>query len=190
MLNQMLQPLSYLAIRHPQKWKVDWLFPIAISLICTWFSIGADWKSEIYRTSGPVSLLLGFLSGLPGFYIAALAAIATFGRNDIDNLLPEPTPTVKLTTRGENILVKLTRRRFLAMLFSFLTCESISLVLLSTLLLSSGTSISSVTILDGVAGQALSIAMTFIYYTLLMQMLTATFWGLYYLGFKLHEPQI
>lgn len=190
MLNQMLQPISYLAIRHPQKWKVDWLFPIIISLFCTWFSINETWMSEAYRASGPVSLLLGFLSCLPGFYIAALAAIATFGRNDIDNVLPEPTPTVKLNTRGENILVKLTRRRFLAMLFSFLTCESIALVLLSVLLLSTGAAITTIGIMTGLAGKILSIAMTFIYYTLLMQMLTATFWGLYYLGFKLHEPQI
>lgn len=186
----MLQPLSYLAIRHPQKWKVDWLFPISISIVCTWFSIGDDWKSDIYRTAGPISLLLGFLSCLPGFYIAALAAIATFGRNDIDNVLPEPTPTVKLNTRGENTMIKLTRRRFLAMLFSFLTCESISLVLLSVLLLSCGSSLSNIDVWNNTVAQCISIAMTFVYYTLLMQMLTATFWGLYYLGFKLHEPQI
>ncbi|MHC8293856.1 hypothetical protein [Pseudomonas sp. LB3P58] len=189
MLNQMLQPLSYLVIRHPQKWKVDWLFPIIIALVCTACSIGEDWVADIYRSSGPVSMLLGFFSSLPGFYIAALAAIATFGRNDIDNVLPEPTPTVKLTTRGENILVKLTRRRFLAMLFAFLTCESIALVLFSVLFLSYGPMFAGVGLWGGVAGKVLVLGMTFIYYTLLMQMLAATFWGLYYLGFKLHEPQ-
>jgi hypothetical protein len=188
MLKQMLQPLAYLAIRHPQKWKIDWLYPVAIALVCTWFSTDDNWKSDIYRSSGPISLMLGFLSSLPGFYIAALAAIATFGRNDIDNLLPEPTPTVKLSMRGENILIKLTRRRFLAMLFSFLTCESIALVLLSVLLLSCGTTISALATGCGLCGKALSLALTLIYYTLLMQMITATFWGLYYLGFKLHEP--
>lgn len=189
MLNQMFQPLSYLAIRHPQKWKVDWLFPVVVSLVCTWFSISDNWVSEIYRTAGPVSLLLGFLSCLPGFYIAALAAIATFGRNDIDNILPEPTPTVKLITRGENVLVKLTRRRFLAMLFSFLTCESIALVLFSVFLMSCGESIQKFHFFSEACGGFLSILMAFIYYVLLMQMLAATFWGLYYLGFKLHEPQ-
>lgn len=189
MLNQMLQPLSYLAIRHPQKWKVDWLFPVVIALVCTVCSIGEGWVTDIYRPSGPVSMLLGFFSSLPGFYIAALAAIATFGRNDIDNVLPEPTPTVKLITRGENVLVKLTRRRFLAMLFAFLTCESIALVLYSVLFLSYGSSLAGVEFWGGVGSKVLVLGMTFIYYTLLMQMLAATFWGLYYLGFKLHEPQ-
>ncbi|WP_431494854.1 hypothetical protein [Pseudomonas brassicacearum] len=189
MLKQMLQPVSYLAIRHPQKWKVDWLFPGLVALACTFFSVGDGWVADIYRASGPVSLLLGFFSSLPGFYIAALAAIATFGRNDIDNILPEPTPTVKLMTRGENILVKLTRRRFLAMLFAFLTCESIALVLYSVLLLSFGAAIADVKLVDVSIGKALALVATFIYYMLLMQMLAATFWGLYYLGFKLHEPQ-
>lgn len=189
MLNQMLQPLSYLAIRHPQKWKVDWLFPIVISLVCTVCSVREGWISDIYRSSGPVSMLLGFFSSLPGFYIAALAAIATFGRNDIDNVLPEPTPTVKLLTRGENVLVKLTRRRFLAMLFAFLTCESITLVLYSVLFLSYGTEVAGMGFWSGVGSKVLVLGMTFVYYTLLMQMLAATFWGLYYLGFKLHEPQ-
>ncbi|MGP6423884.1 hypothetical protein [Pseudomonas pharyngis] len=189
MLNQMLQPLSYLAIRHPQKWKVDWFFPLIIALVCTVFSIGQSWVADIYRTGGPISLLLGFFSSLPGFYIAALAAIATFGRNDIDNILPEPTPTVKLITRGENVLVKLTRRRFLAMLFAFLTCESIALVLYSVLFLSYGESVAGCQLLEGGLGKVAILVMTFIYYTLLMQMLAATFWGLYYLGFKLHEPQ-
>lgn len=189
MLNQMLQPLSYLAIRHPQKWKVDWLFPIVISLICTVCSVDKGLASDIYRPSGPVSMLLGFFSSLPGFYIAALAAIATFGRNDIDNVLPEPTPTVKLITRGENVLVKLTRRRFLAMLFAFLTCESIGLVLYSVLFLSFGPAVAGIDLWGGVGSKIFMLGMTFIYYTLLMQMLAATFWGLYYLGFKLHEPQ-
>ncbi|BCX67938.1 hypothetical protein [Pseudomonas izuensis] len=189
MLNQMLQPLSYLAIRHPQKWKVDWLFPIVIAFVCTLCSVGEGGNSDIYRSSGPVSMLLGFFSSLPGFYIAALAAIATFGRNDIDNVLPEPTPTVKLMTRGENVLVKLTRRRFLAMLFAFLTCESIALVLYSVLFLSYGSVIAEFSLWGGVASKILILGMTFVYYVLLMQMLAATFWGLYYLGFKLHEPQ-
>jgi hypothetical protein len=134
-------------------------------------------------------MLLGFFSSLPGFYIAALAAIATFGRNDIDNILPEPTPTVKLVTRGENVLVKLTRRRFLAMLFAFLTCESIALVMYSVMFLSYGETVADLHAFGGGLGNALILGMTFIYYTLLMQMLAATFWGLYYLGFKLHEPQ-
>lgn len=189
MLNQMLQPLSYLAIRHPQKWKVDWLFPVVIALVCTGLSISDGWISDVYRAGGPVSMLLGFFSSLPGFYIAALAAIATFGRNDIDNVLPEPTPTVKLVTRGENVLVKLTRRRFLAMLFAFLTCESIALVMYSVMFLSYGGVVADLQAFEGGLGKFFILVMTFIYYTLLMQMLAATFWGLYYLGFKLHEPQ-
>ena len=189
MLNQMLQPFTYLAISHPHKWKVDWLFPILISLACTFLSLDAEWRTELFRSSGPVYLLLGFLQCLPGFYIAALAAIATFGRTDIDNVLPEPTPTVKLSSRGENILVKLTRRRFLAMLFAFLTCESILLVLLSVFGVSFGDTINELAIFGADWGRFAGGLLVFVYFTLLAQLLIATFWGLYYLGFKLHETQ-
>ncbi|MCK9715008.1 hypothetical protein LT722_20400 [Pseudomonas syringae pv. syringae] len=183
MLKQICQPLSYLAIQHPQKWKIDWLFPALAAVICVYFSADEAWQTAAYRTGGPISMLLGFFQCLPGFYIAALAAIATFGRTDIDDILPEPAPTVKLTTRGENILIKLTRRRFLAMLFSFLTCESIVLVLYSVFFLSCGGEISDIRHFGDVA----LLGLTFIFYTLLFQMVAATFWGLFYLGFKLHE---
>lgn len=189
MLNQMLQPLTYLAIRHPQKWKVDWLFPLLIAVLCTYLSLDEQLKVSVFRAAGPVSMLLGFIQCLPGFYIAALAAIATFGRTDIDNLLPEPTPTVRLNTRGENLPIKLTRRRFLAMLFAFLTCESIVLVLYSVLFLSVGDSIFLVELAGYSLGWILAGFAAFIYFALLAQLLIATFWGLYYLGFKLHEPQ-
>lgn len=87
------------------------------------------------------------------------------------------------------MLVKLTRRRFLAMLFSFLTCESIALVMYSVMFMSFGSSIAAIEFFGGGASKIAVIGMTFVYFTLLMQMLAATFWGLYYLGFKLHEPQ-
>lgn len=184
---QMLQPFSYLAIRHPDKWKIDWLYPLFFSLVCTALSISSGWATDIYRASGPVSLLLGFLQCLPGFYIAALAAIATFGRTDIDNLLPEPTPTVKISKLGEEVPVKLTRRRFLAMLFSFLTCESIGLVIFSVFYISCGAVISDWTFDGFFVGRYVVVMLAFLYYVLLLQLLIATFWGLYYLGFKLHE---
>jgi hypothetical protein len=189
MLTQIFQPFSYLVIRHPYKWQIDWLFPVVTALVCAYFSLSDDWSTNIYRVSGPVSLLLGFFQCLPGFYIAALAAIATFGRTDIDNVLPEPTPTYKISKMGESVPIKLTRRRFLAMLFSFLTCESIALVLFSVFYLTCGSEIAGFMFQDYSVGEAITVLLAFFYYVLMVQLLTATFWGLYYLGFKLHEPQ-
>lgn len=66
---------------------------------------------------------------MPGFYLAALAAVATFDRNDLDRLLPEPTPTIKAIIKGEHVKIKLTRRRMLCYLFGYLTFLSLMIYL-------------------------------------------------------------
>ena len=75
------------------------------------------------------------------------------------------------------------------MLFSFLTCESIALVLFSVFYLSCGGAVSELFYQGYAWGEMVTVLFAFIYFVLLFQLLIATFWGLYYLGFKLHEPQ-
>lgn len=62
---------------------------------------------------------------LPGFYIAALAAIVAFDRKGFDVLLPEPTPKVRTLLQGAWVDVELTRRKMLTFLFAYLTALSI-----------------------------------------------------------------
>jgi hypothetical protein len=53
--------------------------------------------------------LLGFIQNLPGFFIAALAAVATFGRADLDALMPGKPPRVSILYHGRPTEVELTR---------------------------------------------------------------------------------
>lgn len=187
LLKQILMPFGYLAIRHPHKWVVDWFYPALATLVTV---LGLLYITEIKLVlvkGGMVSSLVSFVQTLPGFYIAALAAIATFGRADIDSVLPEPTPEVKVKFMGGENIVKLTRRRFLAMLFSFLTAESIVLIVFSifTVELSSNIFLFSVCGVD--VGWWISLVLLVLIFFALYQLIAATFWGLYYLGFKLHE---
>jgi hypothetical protein len=182
LLNQLLRPFGYLVIRHPYKWVVDWFYPTVLSVVAVVLAALAGDITKVITPGGMISLALSFIQSLPGFYIAALAAIATFGRADIDSILPEPTPRIKNRVRNTDNWVALTRRRFLAMLFAFLTAESILLILYSICLLSYGPLAASLAY-----GTALITALVFIYFLLLFQMIAATFWGLYYLGYKLHE---
>lgn len=180
-------PFGYLAIRHPHKWVVDWLYPALATLLTLLGLLLATELSSILSKGGIVTSLVAFIQSLPGFYIAALAAIATFGRADIDSVLPEPTPEVKVKFLGGENIVKLTRRRFLAMLFSFLTAESIVLIIFSIFT----TELSSKLIIFSVHGIYLGwwigLTLLAIFFFALYQLIAATFWGLYYLGFKLHE---
>ncbi|WP_434134394.1 hypothetical protein JQR88_11035 [Pseudomonas luteola] len=186
-IGQLVRPFSYLSIRHPYKWVVDWLYPILFALISFFSAYYFSDILNIIKTGGAIQALLSFIQSLPGFYIAALAAIATFGRSDIDEALPEPTPKVIVRDGGIENWVGLTRRRFLAMLFAFLTAQSIVLIIFSVFLTSYGVDISKYTLNQINFGFYLICSSILIYAIMFFQLILATFWGLYYLGHKLHE---
>ncbi len=187
LISQLTKPLGYLFIRHPYKWIVDWIYP---AILCTAFMVVVCKLSSIevfLKPGGTLSLILGFVQSLPGFYIAALAAIATFGRLDIDDILPEPTPKVVVKLRGSDNVISLTRRRFLAMLFAFLTAESVILTILAIIFIPFSEDIQAISISPQISGEWVAIFLSSIYMVGFFQMILATFWGLYYLGYKLQE---
>lgn len=187
LISQLAKPLGYLFIRHPFKWIVDWLYPAILCLIFMVIVCKLSSIDVFLRSGGTLSLILGFVQSLPGFYIAALAAIATFGRLDIDDILPEPTPKVVVKLRGADNVISLTRRRFLAMLFAFLTAESVILTVFAIILIPFSSDIQAVSVISKGSGEWLAIFLSSIYMIGFFQMILATFWGLYYLGYKLQE---
>lgn len=187
LIRQLLKPIGYLFIQHPHKWIVDWLYPSILALATLFIVCSLDNISAFVKPGGALSLILSFIQSLPGFYIAALAAIATFGRSDIDDILPEPTPKVIIRMRGTNNIVELTRRRFLAMLFAFLTAESIILTVAALFLTSYGAEIVKLSLFSQPASEWVTIILSLLFLVGFFQMILATFWGLYYLGYKLQE---
>lgn len=183
-LQTVTRPLSYLRISHPSKWVVDWALPSAIAILITSVVIAGDyfssqglgWKFLEDDISGLVSIL-------PGFYIAALSAIVVFNRNDIDKHMPEPTPSLKIPAAG---IVSLTRRRFLALTFSFLTAESIILLTLIGL----GPSLQAIAayFLNGWQYFTGKYAFIYLLFFIFSQLVVVTFLCLYYLGERLHQP--
>lgn len=187
LIGQLLKPFGYLAIQHPYKWVVDWLYPSLMAIISIALILQFSDIAKLVEPNGMIAMLLSFIQSLPGFYIAALAAIATFGRLDIDDILPEPTPKVVIKLRGRENIIDLTRRRFLAMLFAFLTGESIAIVVYCIALISFGSSVNGYTYANNAVGHYLYIVSIFLLFIFVYQMILATFWGLYYLGYKLQE---
>jgi hypothetical protein len=84
-----------------------WVLPVRVPLV------GAASAS---------SLLIPFFAGLPGFFIAALAAVATFHGVDLDREMNEVT--VEMRVRGGKAAVSPTLRVFLCYLFAYLTAIS------------------------------------------------------------------
>lgn len=183
---QLCRPFAYLAIRHEHKKIIDWVFPSILVIVTAAVLFLCGKNVNLYGSTGVISKILSFIQNLPGFYIAALAAIATFGRSDIDSIIPEPTPLITEVRGGEEQEVALTRRRFLSLMFAFLTAECVFIILISIALLT----------FAGDTDQQLfqnpsywGIAAFLVLMLFFFQMIITTFWGLYYLGDKIHKVE-
>ncbi|MGY6278181.1 hypothetical protein [Methylomonas sp. MgM2] len=188
MFKRLLRPFSYLSIEHKQKWRVDWLYPFILSIISTsiLFYLKIFGNIAFYVDGAVISKILGFVQCLPGFYIAALAAIATFNKADIDKTMPAPAPRLDITVRGQSVAIELTRRRFLCSMFAFLTAESFTLIILA--IFGQAIYLPVKAILSPHYHLLVSAAYMLIFLFIFWQMLITSFWGLFYLGDRLHQP--
>ena len=66
-----------------------------------------------------------FVQILPGFYIGALAAIASYNYPPMDNVMSLPAPFLKELVAGGFRESKLSRSRYLTLLFGYLSAISI-----------------------------------------------------------------
>lgn len=188
MYKNLLRPLAYLSIEHKLKWIIDWLYPFLLTILSVGMIIWLNQYGSVslYSESGVINKIQGFIQGLPGFYIAALAAIATFNRIDIDKTMPAPAPTIDIHVQGKVVAVELTRRRFLCSMFAFLTAENIILIVMGIFAESSYLPIKNYVEIQ--YHQIISFSFICIYFMLFWQMILTSFWGLFYLGDKLHQP--
>jgi hypothetical protein len=126
---QLSRPISYLFLSHSAGKVYNWKIPSFLTLATVallFFFVGIN---NVLNKSGLIVELSSFISNLPGFLIAALAAIATFNRPIIDQeMINAPTINVKVGESGIDDM-KLTRRDFLLRLFSYLTVLSIFLII-------------------------------------------------------------
>ena len=146
-------------------------------------AIGKWGVIKVYEDSGLIDKILGFIQVLPGFYIAA---IATFNKLDIDKTMPAPAPKLDIKVNGKIASIELTRRRFLCSMFAFLTAESFVLIVLSIFSIIAHEPIEN--LLPAYIRFTASTIFLFIFMLLFWQMVLATFWGLFYLGDRLHQP--
>lgn len=184
-IHQLFRPFGYLSIKGVNgKFIYDWIIPLILSLLSMVYFYGLTTPSISLINDGFFKNTISFISILPGFYIAALAAIATFNRKQIDDPLISDNGTPYIYVKGVKENGKpyrtkedMTRRLFLCMLFSFLTAESIVLIMLHNFaspLLSTATNIYCLGLYS------------FIFLLILWQLLVTTFFGLYYLGDRIH----
>ena len=176
-ISQLLTPARYLRIRAEtsEKLIVDFVFPalLAAGTTACWL-----WRPDLLSMNGSTGLLAGIaglMQILVGFYVATLAAIATFPASSLDE------PTNRITLDGK----PLKRRRFLAYLFGYLALLSIALVIC---LLFKPVAIGALQQLPGGGASAgAKLVLVFGYQFIFWQMVLVTLLGLYYLTDRIHR---
>ena len=196
MLTHLLRPLVFLRIRHESGTLngFNWTLPGVVTLACVAVVWLVSPHVNVFHGDGLINKVLAFVQNLPGFYIAALAAVATFARPNLDELMPGRPPTVDIIYNNQLTHVELTRRRFLCMMFSYLTALSIGLTLIAIVVTTFADPIAALlkTSLLPVYAHALQTGLRVVgatlFFWLFMQMVVVTLWGLYYLGERMHTP--
>jgi hypothetical protein len=121
-LYQLTRPFAYLSVQGPSLSVYRIWGPLILALV----SVFIVWLlPEGLNTVGSDSLssyLAQLFATLPGFYIAALAAIVAFQGGDLDKEMPDTTATI--TANRDTSRVAITFRIFLCYLFSYLTALS------------------------------------------------------------------
>ncbi len=129
LLYSLLKPAAFLQVRHPTRGRLA-LLSLGVGLFAAVVAASAR-ELNIIGPNGLVAGINGLFQALPGFYIAALAAIATFDGAkkgyDLDQVWPEPSPWMIDPDGAER---HPTRRHFLALLFGYLSFSSLMLYLI------------------------------------------------------------
>lgn len=194
MLYELTRWWSYRRIDHPAiRWYVLWL-PIGFTALSIGFYLIFPKMPQLFQKSGIVEAINAIVALLPGFYIAALAAVATFNRPDMDEEMAASPPTVQMRHLGKTVEIGLTRRLFLTLLFSYLT-------ILNFLILGIGwfgvlTHRGFIDLLTKVENlcvrNVIHAGLEIIYLSILLyffySMIASTLHGIYFISERMHQP--
>lgn len=132
---QLCAPLRYLTISQgtglfTSKLTYDFVLPGIVSV-----SAGAlVWRFSLplgfFASQGLVADVISLLNLLIAFFIAALAAVATFDRPGLDDSMKgEPAILRRRNSRGITVAKVLSHRQFVCYLFGFLSFASLMMLL-------------------------------------------------------------
>lgn len=186
---RLLRPLDYLRIVHPDKRRYDVVVPAFAAALLTLLCFLLLAPNRILGREGLITVFTQLLQILSGFYIASLAAIATFNRPSMDEEMLGETPTLVGLTHPAAGPEKMTRRQFLSFLFGYLAFLSIALYLVGALanLVLPGLGVSLGFELHDLLGTWVRWAAVYLYLFAVANLLVTTMLGLYYMTDRIHR---
>jgi len=191
---ELLRGFAYREIRHQHMGKYTTWLPLIIATAVLVFYIILPVKPIFLGKDGVISSALSLLSTLPGFYFAGLAAVATFGSQEMDKEMPDPAPRIIILSRGKLIESKLTKRQFLSYLFSYLVLVSfiLCIALMAVNACEGSVHLITGTIAEMVYGwlikETLKVIVLFGFAMAFGSLLISTLQGVFFLTEKVHMP--
>lgn len=182
---KLLRPLDYLWIKHDHMAIYSFFIPmvLATAVIVLFWKLPAP--VPLIIDGGIVPAITGLLQILTGFYIGSLAAVSTFGRPSMDKPMLGSTPLLIVRHNGKNIQEELTRRRFLSLLFGYLSFLSLVLYIIGA----TANIIEENTRLIVPANWMLFLTWSLfgIYFFVFCNLIITTLLGLYYMTDRIHR---
>ena len=180
-------PLKYWSIDHPEKRKFDLYFPIVLTVIFSLALVSKDFRKDALDNLDIIGKISGFLGVMTGFFIAALAAVATFGKAEMDDPMPgDPPLRLEHKVNAETYFENLSRRRFLSLLFGYLSFISLTLYIIGYMYLIFDKYFIANTLPNG---RSLIFAAFWISYMFFVSnIISNTYLGLFYLSDRIHRP--
>lgn len=187
MLKYLKTCFTFLRVKHDKLTYIQWYIPLFMSFIMTTLFL---WCLPIEpKIFGENSLVIGINSLLGiviGFYIASIAAIASFNKHTLDDTMDGTPPMLQNNKNGENESEPLTRRRFFCIIFGYCAVISIFIYMLglftNMLLPSFYDLISTPWII-----KSIKCVWLFIYFFFVISLGCTTILGLHYLIERIHR---
>lgn len=180
-----LTPLSFLRLRNEKLIFFQWIAPTFFALVLYFFVLNPfGWVFE-FQFGGIFKAVNSFVGVLVGFYIAALAATATFPSEKLDG--PLDSPTFLKAKHGKNeVDEELSRRRYMTVVFGY--CAFLAFIILICGILQINVSLPKSTdpFWSSLNGSAFRF-FWLLYLWLLSSLLSATLVGLHYLIDRMHR---
>lgn len=191
---QFTRPLAFRQIKHPVLRTINLFLPLSITVVLVLAYIGLPVRPALFGAGSVTGHLLSVLVILPGFFIAALAAVATFQRSELDEEMPTPAPTLEMRTGDQWAPVELTHRMFLCHLFAYLTVLSFGAIAIGVVGDLVRPSVEyCIGLIDNVVwacrlNGVLAIAYLTAFMWVSSNLVVVTLYGLYFLVERIHRP--
>lgn len=177
---QLFTALGYLRIRLKGKIYFDLFFPLLGAFSVTLAAYLLNVSFRFFGEGGLLTSASNLFGVLIGFFITALAAVATFSNSSVDR---------KLNNHGAYVKdEELTRRQFLCLLFGYLTF--LSFVLFFIIMTCAAIHERLWTVQLGVAAGAVRLGSLFLFSFALSHLFCICLLGMHYLIYRLHVPAV